>query len=161
MGQIAMPANMGSTIARVAAIAGPHVGETGGFLLGKLNTSEAVVLALTGSKGITRHEDLFQISGLALSALFEWADDHDMTVLAQWHSHRVVTGLSPTDVKDGLNVQDFQTTVVPYYHNPPSNPAGWGWWTYNGQRWVASPSPRLTTSAFSTITFEEGNVRES
>ncbi|HEY3827662.1 MAG TPA: hypothetical protein VGL57_00560 [Solirubrobacteraceae bacterium] len=161
MTQLAMPANMGATIAETAQTAGAQIVETGGFLLGRVNTSDATVLALTGDAGVTRRKDLFQVSGLALSMLFEWADDHDLTVLAQWHSHRLDAFLSPTDLKYGLNVRGFQTTVIPYYQRPSSDPTAWGWWTFDGTTWIASAAPRLNVSGFETIVFEEGAVHES
>ena len=161
MGQFTVPTDMSATIASVAQITGGQLVETGGFLLGAVNTTDATGLALTGDAGIERRKDLFQVSGLALSVLFEWADDHGMTVIAQWHSHRLGAFLSPTDLKYGLNVRDFHTSVIPHYQNPSRDPADWGWWTYNGTSWAVSAPPRSTSSAFRTITFEEGRVHES
>jgi hypothetical protein len=149
---------MAGAIATVARTAGAQLVETGGFILGAPDQPLGTVLALTGEKGIARRKDLFHVSGLALTALFDFADEHELTVLAQWHTHRRSAFLSKTDIEHGLNVPGFHTSVVPFYEHASPRPSEWGWWTYAGG-WVATSAPTVAPHAFRTVTFEEGRVR--
>lgn len=157
---ITMPASMSATIADVARIAGRRPVETGGFILGRAGTDRGDVLALTGEVGVERRRDLFIVDGLALAALFDWADDHDLSVIAQWHTHRGRAGLSKTDLEHGLNVPGFHTAVVPFYASASPEPATWGWWTFD-RSWKSSAPPRTDAGlSHQTITFEHGAVHE-
>jgi hypothetical protein len=154
-----LSAEVAVAIAGAVREAGECVGETGGFLLGSEDSRAASVLAVAGDRGITRRRDLFIVTGAALSTLFEWADDLDRTIVAQWHSHRRGAFLSPTDLKYGLNVPGFHSAVVPYYKDPSPDFLDWGWWTYEGGKWIASrPARRGPAEGFLQVTFDEEGV---
>lgn len=160
MSALTLPADMPAAIAAVAREAGQSTTETGGFILADAGSTHGTVLASAGERGIERHRDLFHVSGLAISTLFEWVEEAEMTVLAQWHSHRGEAYLSKTDLEHGFNVPGFHTTVVPFYANASADPADWGWWTCDGRAWIEIPAPGLAAAGFSVITFEEGRVDE-
>jgi Prokaryotic homologs of the JAB domain len=154
-----LPVEVARAVARTVREAGKTVGETGGFLLGSEGSGAVNVLALTGHHGITRQRDLFTISGAALATLFEWADEGSLTILAQWHSHGRGAFLSRTDLKYGLNIPGFHSAVVPFYENPSSDFLDWGWWTYDGGRWIVSnPARQVTNDKFVQVTFDEEGV---
>jgi hypothetical protein len=155
-----MPSAMTARIADVARESGTELLEAGGFILGPVGGERATVLALTGEKGIDRSWALFQVSGLAVATLFDWADDHELRIFAQWHSHRFEAFLSKTDLHYGFNVPGFRSAIVPYYEQPSSTPADWGWWIYNEALWAQTAAPVLDDADFSTITFEEGHIYE-
>jgi hypothetical protein len=157
---LTMPFAMTHAIASVARAGGAELVETGGFILGQADTSTGSVLALTGKADIGRDEHLFHVGGLALTTLFDWADDHELSVLAQWHTHRRGAFLSETDLLHGLNVPGFHTSVVPDYEQPSPDPSKWGWWTYQSGAWVPAATPKLTAVSFQTITFEQRAVHE-
>jgi len=160
MSHFTLPADMGPAIATVVRASGEDVVETGGFVLAEADSTHGTVLALAGDKGIDRTWGIFQVSGEALGTLFEWADDRDLTVLAQWHSHRREAFLSKTDLEHGFNVPGFRTAVVPHFEAPSSDPTQWGWWTFDGTRWVEFAGPACGASGFRVISFEEGRVHE-
>jgi len=150
---------MPARIAAEARAAGADRVETGGFIL-EGERGAASVLALTGEKGITRRRDLFHVSGLALATLFDWAEDHELTIAAQWHTHGRRAFLSDTDLEYGFNVSGFTTTVVPYFRQASPDAKHWGWWIFDSGEWVAVPAPESVPGSFSVITFEEGRVDE-
>jgi hypothetical protein len=154
-----MSAKVAAAVAGTAREAGRSVGETGGFLLAPEGSEAVSVSALAGHRGITRRRDLFMVSGAALAMLFEWADDLDLTIVAQWHSHRRGAFLSRTDLEYGLNVPGFHSAVVPFYKDPSVNFLDWGWWTYEGGRWIASnPARKVADDDFLQVTFDEEGV---
>ena len=159
MSALLLPTGMPARIAAEARAAGVHIVETGGFILGAPERPPSV-LAITGEKGITRRRDLFHVSGLAMATLFEWVENRELTVAAQWHTHGRGAFLSKTDLEYGFNVRGFTTTVVPYYRAASADPAEWGWWIFDDGEWVAAPTPAPVWSGFSIITFEEGRVDE-
>lgn len=160
MSQFALPADMGPAIARVVRASGARRVETGGFVLADVGSTSGSVLALAGDTGFDRSLGIFHLSGEALAALFEWADEHELTVLAQWHSHPRQAFLSKTDLEHGFDVPGFRTAVVPWFQNPPSHPTDWGWWAYDGSRWVPFRGPSSAAPGFTVVTFEEGMVHE-
>lgn len=160
MTPLTLPAGMPAAIADVARAAGASRVETGGFIIGSSETSHGSVLALTGQADIERREHLFRVGGLALARLFDWTEECELSVLAQWHTHRYEAFLSRTDLEHGLNVPGFHTTVVPDYEQASPDPSRWGWWTYNGVAWASAPAPVLVETAFQTVTFEKGSVVE-
>jgi hypothetical protein len=159
MNDVVLPGAMVDRIAGATVMAARDLVETGGFILRGYNAAEASVLALTGEKGIERRIGLFVVSGLALAALFEWADEHDLTLAAQWHSHRFEAFLSETDLKYGFGVPGFKTAVVPWYEQASPNSADWGWWQYDGKAWVAQAAPATGAGRFTVVTFDEDGVR--
>lgn len=159
MNHLVLPADMARSIAETAAVAGRDLVETGGFILRGYDAAEPSVLALTGQKGIERRMGLFLVSGLALSSLFEWADEHELTLAAQWHSHRFEAFLSKTDLEHGFDVPQFRTAVVPWYEQASPDPADWGWWQFDGKAWVAQAAPSTASGEFIVVTFDEDGVR--
>jgi hypothetical protein len=159
MNELRIPVTMAEQIAAEATTCGQRGGETGGFLLAPAGSREgASVLALAGEIGVERRRDLFRISGIALAALFEWADDHDLAIAAQWHSHRLGAFLSETDLAYGFNVPGFRSAVVPNYLRASADPAEWGWWRYHEGSWQTTPAPTPVETPCSSILFEEGRV---
>ena len=159
MSVLLLPDRIPARIAAEARAAGAHLVETGGFILAGAQ-GPASVLALTGERGITRRRDLFHVSGLALASLFEWAEDRELSVVAQWHTHGGGAFLSRTDLEYGFNVHGFTTTVVPFYSQASPDANNWGWWTFDSGEWGAVPAPESVPAPFSVITFEEGRVDE-
>jgi hypothetical protein len=135
--------------------------ETGGFLLSPIGDAGQVSsLALAGTVGITRRRGLFAVSGIALDRLFTWADDKRLRIPAQFHSHRGRAFLSPTDLAHGLSVRGFVTCIVPFWNNPPNDPAQWGWWQFDGKNWRDETSPRTDPHRkLAVVTFDERGVR--
>jgi hypothetical protein len=156
---LTIPRAAAARIATEARLAGSRPTETGGFLLAVPGGSVSV-LALAGENGVRRGRDLLHVGGLALASLFEWAEAHELTVAAQWHSHRLHAFLSDTDLRYGLNVPGFRTAVVPNYSRASSDPADWGWWVYDAKQWVETAAPMLGDTPVTVITFEEGRVHE-
>lgn len=134
--------------------------ETGLFLLAPRGSDSVHVVALTGDKGITRRRNVFAVSGAALDVLFEWADGEDLVVLAQLHSHGGRAFLSPTDTEHGFAVEGFASAVVPRYKAPPTYPARWGWWRYEGGAWRAILPPTVLDASFRCVIFDEEAVRD-
>lgn len=160
MSAFTIPSALSERIADVARDSGTQLVEAGGFVLGPMGTERGTVLALTGEEGIDRSWGLFRVSGLAVATVFEWAADHELRILSQWHSHRFEAFLSKTDLDHGFNVPGFRSAIVPYYEQPSSDPRDWGWWMYQHGSWVETAAPELDGGDFSVITFEEGRVHE-
>ncbi len=147
----------------VAAITG-HVAyhgaknvETGGFLLAPRGEDTISVVALAGGVGITRRPDLFQISEYALDRLFAHADEHDLWIPAQFHSHGLTAFMSACDVDHGLSVRGFVTTILPYFASPPEDPAQWGWWRFDGV-WTPLAPPSRSHEPIHVIAFAEDGI---
>jgi hypothetical protein len=159
MTELVVPRGAAARIAAETRLAGRERAETGGFLLAP-HDGPVAVLALAGVRGVRRERDLFQVGSLALAALFEWTEDHDLTVVAQWHSHRRDAFLSLTDLQHGFNVPGFYTAVVPNYAAPSADPADWGWWVFDGGAWTPVPPAAHHELDHAVVTFEEGGVHD-
>lgn len=133
--------------------------ETGFFLLAPRATSTISIVALAGSDGVVRHPYHFSVSRRAISQLFRHLTAHDLTILAQVHSHRGPAGLSETDLKHGYSVEGFTTAVIPFYQHPPFSPTEWGWWRYHDGGWdVVEPFALGDGPPTAAITFDEQGV---
>lgn len=133
--------------------------ETGGFLLAAESAPrEVAVVAFAGRKGVERGWGFFRISGLAIDGLFEWAETHALRIPAQFHSHMYEAFLSPTDQRDGFNVRDFISGVVPSFAQPDADPRVWGWWSFDGRKWIGRPAPMVTSGDASVVYFDEDGV---
>jgi len=66
---------------------GQRYPETGGFLMLPRDSGTVTTVAFAGTTGIVRRQHLFQISERALDRLFTFADDHDLHIPVQFHSH--------------------------------------------------------------------------
>jgi len=131
--------------------------ETGGFLLAAREDDAIAMVARAGSAGIVRRPDLFQVSDLALDRLFGYADEHDLWIPVQFHSHGLAAFMSPTDVEHGLCVEGFVSTIVPFFAAPPTDPSQWGWWRYE-EAWTPIAPPGASTAPVAAITFDEDDV---
>jgi hypothetical protein len=131
--------------------------ETGGFLLASRETELVTTIGLAGTRGIERRRGLFQVSELTLDRLFGYADEHDLWIPAQYHSHGRRAFMSPTDVDHGLSVAGFVSTIVPFYATPPADAARGGWWRYDDE-WVAIDPPRVDGGGVDVITFDEDGI---
>jgi hypothetical protein len=131
--------------------------ETGGFFLAPRGGDEITIVAHTRTAGIVRRRRLFQISDLALDRLFGYADEHDLWIPAQFHSHARAAFLSATDVDHGLCVEGFLSTIIPYFAAPPTDPSKWGWWRYQNT-WTSIAPPRPSAAPIDAFTFDEDGV---
>jgi hypothetical protein len=134
--------------------------ETGGFLLAPRGAKQITSVACAGNTGITRRPELFQVSERALDRLFAHAEEHDLWIPAQFHSHMFEAGLSLCDLEHGLSVEGFQTTVIPFFHTPPADPALWGWWQYSAS-WKTVSAPNACSAPVKIIAFDEDGVRDA
>lgn len=137
--------------------------ETGGFLLvPRASSAERDTLvsaiALAGDVGIVRRRDVFQISAPALDRIFTFADDHDMWIPVQFHSHGIGAFLSVTDERHGLRVEGFVSTVIPTYTAPPRDLARWGWWRFEAGRWRDAEPGQVTGGTVQVVRFDEAGV---
>jgi hypothetical protein len=135
--------------------------ETGGFFLSPIDDRDQIsTLALAGIAGVTRKRGLFVVSGGSLDRLFAWADERQLCIPAQFHSHGGRAFLSSTDRAHGLCVRGFVTCVVPFWSDPSADPARWGWWRFDGVRWVDERRPVVDADrTVLLVTFDERGVR--
>jgi hypothetical protein len=131
--------------------------ETGGFLLAPRGEDTISIVALAGDAGITRRRDLFQLSECALDRLFAHADERDLWIPAQFHSHGLNAFMSACDVDHGLSVHGFVTTIVPYFASPPEDAAQWGWWRF-GSAWTPVAPPSTSHAPVRVIAFAEDGI---
>lgn len=148
-----------ATVISEVAAWGERDVETGGFLLAGDDSAVSRV-ALAGSTGIHRDRAQFVVSGRALAILFAFANEHDLAILAQFHSHRGRAFLSRTDLRHGFSVDGFITTVLPGFASPPGNPAAWGWWSYHGE-WIPSAPAAVAAGDAQVVRFDEDGARAS
>jgi hypothetical protein len=133
--------------------------ETGAFLLG-LADQPVTTLALAGDAGVARHKRQFRVTARALHRLFTWADQRELQVVAQAHSHGGAAFLSRSDLRHGFSVNGFTTAVIPYFGMPPQDPAEWGWWRYEHGEWIDVEPPGVIDGAAAVVVFDESGVRE-
>lgn len=134
--------------------------ETGGFLLLPGDADVVSMVALAGDQGIVRRRDRFQISERALDRLFTFADDRDLWVPIQFHSHGAGAFLSSIDADHGLRVEGFSSVVVPAYRDPPTDIHRWGWWRFTAGRWARANGARVTDGAVELVRFDEVGVHD-
>lgn len=159
-GGLVVPGTIGARIAAEVRRYGALDVETGGFMLAPAPEPMRVsIVALAGERGVTRRWGLFRVSGRAIDRLFAWADEQGMRIPAQFHSHKLGAFLSPTDQRDGFNVKDFISAVVPQYADPPADPTAWGWWLFDGEAWIATAPPAVSAQGAPVVVFDEDGVR--
>ena len=134
--------------------------ETGGFVLYPTDSDEPSVVALVGERGISRHPRLLEISALAIDRLFGFADDHNLRVRVQFHSHREEAFLSVTDKEFGLRVPGIVSTVIPNFADPPADPRSWGWWMFNADDWAEIAPWTLAGEAPRVVVFDEDGAHD-
>jgi hypothetical protein len=115
-------------------------------------------VAFAGDIGIVRYRDVFQISERALDRIFTFADDHDLWIPAQFHSHKADAFLSFTDERHGLCVEEFTSIVIPTYAAPPDDIARWGWWRFTAGRWRDAEPGHVTGGTVQLVRFDEAGV---
>lgn len=134
--------------------------ETGGFFLASRATPATItVVAMAGEVGIERGWGFFKVTGSAIDEIFRWAEEREMYMPAQFHSHRYGAGLSLLDKRHGFNVPDFISCVVPHFDAPPSDPTAWGWWRFDGAVWVGTSPASLGDGHSGVVVFDEEGVR--
>lgn len=133
--------------------------ETGGFLLMPRGAATISIVALAGDTGIVRRRDLFQISARALDRLFTFADERDLWVPTQFHSHRQGAFLSIVDKSHGLSVEGFISIVVPRFVDPQPDPRAWGWWQNKENQWVEVAPWNHRHGGAEVVRFDEDGVR--
>jgi proteasome lid subunit RPN8/RPN11 len=135
--------------------------ETGGFLLvHRPDPAVTGVLALAGATGIVRQPDQFIISGAAVDLLSEWAENYDLRVVAQFHSHRGPAFLSSIDRRGGMRVAGFISAVIPNFRRPPASPDAWAWFTFIAGGWQLRPPLRSVRGEVQIISFDEEGIVE-
>jgi hypothetical protein len=137
---------------------GRHQVETGGFMLTSVTTDVVTAIAHAGTRGILRRHDLFQISDLALDALFAHVEEHGLSIPAQYHSHGLGAFMSDCDLEHGLSVEGFTSTIVPFFSDPPPDPSAWGWWRF-ARSWIPLAPPVSTIGEVEVLVFDEDGVR--
>lgn len=134
--------------------------ETGALLLTPPDEPTVTVLALAGTAGIERHRGLLVLSSAALNPLFSYAEDHDVQLRAQVHSHMYEAFLSATDKAGNIRMPGFIAAVVPDFETPAAAPAVWGWWTFDGTDWVPIQPALVTPHTTTVIVFDADGVRD-
>lgn len=157
---VILPQAAASAVVADVALFGQRRLETGGFLLAPRGSEQTLIVARCATAGILRRAGLFQVSERALDRLFEYADQHELWIPVQFHSHKLAALLSPCDIEHGLSVEGFVTTIVPYFHAPSADPARWGWWRYRGG-WKRASSPETSPTPAHVIVFDEDGVRDA
>src|SRR5437660_1251066 len=113
--ETAVPAGAVETITTEIRVYGQQLLETGGFMMLPRGCGTVTTVAFAGITGIVRRQHLFQISARALDRLFTFADDHDLYIPVQFHSHERGAYLSWIDAQHGLRVDGFTSVVIPTY----------------------------------------------
>lgn len=134
--------------------------ETGALLLTPHGEPAVSVVALAGTAGIDRRRGLLVFSSAALNPLFSYAEDHDLQLRAQVHSHMYDAFLSPTDKAGNIRMPGFIASVVPNFATPDADPTVWGWWTFNGSDWIPTEPASVSTHATKSVTFDADGVRD-
>lgn len=146
-------------VADVAAYGAQDV-ETGAFLLTQRGCNDVSVLALLGTEGVVRHRGRLEVSATVMDPLFTFAEDRDLQVRAQVHSHKGDAFLSLVDRRGNIRVPGFTAAVIPTYRTPPAEPQRWGWWTYRTPDWTKSLPGLTTEDSAHVITVDAGGVRD-
>ena len=96
-----------------------------------------------------------------MSPLFDHAEDNDLQVRAQVHSHMFEAFMSPTDKAGNIRMQGFIAAVTPTFAAPSSDVAVWGWWVFDGADWIET-RPATVAADLNTkvITFDADGVHE-
>jgi hypothetical protein len=148
-------AAVAAIVAEVARYGAAGV-ETGGFLLvPRSNPTITTVVATAGTTGIVRRPNQFIISGAAVDVLSGWADNHDLRIAAQFHSHGNAAFLSPIDRRGGIRIDGFVSTVIPTFHTPPAAMTAWAWFTFAKGNWQPRPALATVAGGIDTVTFDE------
>ncbi|HEV7679301.1 MAG TPA: hypothetical protein VGQ42_12095 [Candidatus Dormibacteraeota bacterium] len=158
--RLVLPDSLSAPVAAEVKRYGTRDVETGGFLLAPEARPMCVsTVALAGHNGVTRGRGIFRISGKAIDRLFGWAEVAQLRIPAQFHSHGSEAFLSCVDRRDGFNVTEFISAVIPQYGDPPMDPHTWGWWQYDGDEWLELDPPEVIAGSVRVVVFDEDGVR--
>lgn len=160
MTQLHLGADAADTIVADVARYGALGVETGALLLTSHGEETVTVVALAGTAGIDRRPGLLIFSSAALNPLFSYAEDHDLQLRAQVHSHMYEAFLSPTDKAGNIRMAGFIASVVPNFANPDANPTAWGWWTFDGADWTPTEPALVSGQGTKFVTFDADGVRD-
>jgi hypothetical protein len=94
-----------------------------------------------------------------LTGYSRFADDHDLWIPAQFHSHELGPFLSLEDKEHGLRLDGFISIVVPNYAGPPSDIRLWGWWRFDSDQWSAAAAAATTDGPTEVLRFDEAGTR--
>jgi proteasome lid subunit RPN8/RPN11 len=159
MTRLQIPRMGASAITRHVGDFGARGVETGGFLITAPGQGQVLTVAFAGVSDVLRRRDHFRIGGEALASLFAWVGEADLTIAAQFHSHRGAAFLSEVDLEHGFSVEGFVTCVLPRYTEPDGDPSAWGWWRYEQGQWHTIGAPLVTFTNVSFVGFDAGGVR--
>ncbi|QGX08835.1 hypothetical protein EEW87_17675 (plasmid) [Janibacter melonis] len=134
--------------------------ETGAVLLSPRGEPTVTHLAIAGDVGVVRRRGLFVLSAAALGPLFDFAEERDLQLRAQVHSHHGRAFLSPTDEAGNIRMTGFVAAVIPTFTHPSTDVDLWGWWTFDGSCWVPSPAASLGDLETTVLTFDAEGVRD-
>lgn len=152
-GRFLLPTNAIAALCEDVSRYGALGVETGALLMCEPNNDVVRVLALVGTAGVTRRYGLFLLSMPVVDRAFTYAEDHQLRVRAQVHSHAEEAFLSATDQRGNLTMKGFTAAVIPTFQTPPSDPSSWGWWTFNAGTWnVSQPATVDMTSSAEILT---------
>jgi hypothetical protein len=91
--------------------------------------------------------------------LCDWADDRDLRIAVQFHSHMYGPELSYIDKVGGMRMAGFITTVIPEFVKPPKLEA-WGWWTFGDGVWNPIEPPPAVSGESGVVIFDEVDVHD-
>lgn len=134
--------------------------ETGSLLLTRPGGPDVTVLAMAGDRGVTRKHGLFVLSSAALAPLFTFAEDTELQLRAQVHSHAGRAFLSRTDKSGNIRVPGFIAAVVPNFVSPSEDVGVWGWWTYASTGWAVLAPPAVSPVTVKTVIFDADGVHD-
>lgn len=134
--------------------------ETGSLLLTPSGEPTVTVVALAGDSGIERHAGLLVLSAAALSPLFAFAEDHELQVRAQVHSHKYDAFLSRTDKAGNIRMPGFIAAVIPTFATPSTDMTVWGWWVFDGLDWAPTQPATVSNLNTTVVTFDADSVHE-
>lgn len=160
MTQLHLGADALDTIVADVARYGARSVETGALLLTPHGEPAVTLVALAGTAGIDRRPGLLVFSSAALNPMFSYAEDHDLQLRAQVHSHKYDAFLSPTDKAGNIRMSGFIASVIPNFANPKADPTAWGWWTFNGTSWTPTEPALVTAQGTKFVTFDADGVRD-
>lgn len=134
--------------------------ETGAMLLTAAGDPTVTTIALVGISGVIRERGLFVLTMPVIDALFSYAEQHDLQVRAQLHSHEHDAFLSPTDRAGGIRMRGFVAAVVPTFRAPPRDPGQWGWWSFASGDWATCAAGEIASAGpTSVVTVDADGVR--
>lgn len=134
--------------------------ESGSILLTRRGERDVQLVAIAGERGITRRHGLFMLSSSALNPLFDLAEDYDLQLRAQVHSHGGEAFLSRTDRAGNIRLPGFIASVIPNFADPPKDVASWGWWVFTGEDWAPADPATPSAATPRVVTFDADGIHD-